>query len=208
MRSATVSPHDRGGHRAPFQRVGVAGQTSTSGRPAGTILNLGCGRQHVDGAVNVDCNAGVAPDVRHDLNGRPWPLAGASFNEVLAYDVIEHLDDVVATMDEIHRVCRHGARVKITVPHFSCANAFTDVTHKHYFGWFSFDYCTSAHELSFYTTARFARRYTGLMFYPSVANRLISRLANRFPVRYERRWAWLFPAWFLYFELEVVKERR
>ena len=79
----------------------MTGQTSTSGRPAGTILNLGCGRQHVDRAVNVDCKAGVAP-----------------------------------------------------------------------------------------------------------VNKLIGRLANRFPVRYERRWTWLFLAWFLYFELEVVKEGR
>ena len=46
------------------------------------------------------------------------------------------------------------------------------------------------------------------MFRPSAVNTLIWRLANRFPVRYERRWAWLFPAWFLYFELEVVKEGR
>jgi len=36
-------------------------------------------------------------------------------------------------------------------------------------------------------------------------NRLVFRLANRFPERYERRWAWMFPAWFLYYELEVVK---
>ena len=32
------------------------------------------------------------------------------------------------------------------------------------------------------------------------------RLANRFPAAYERRGAWIFPAWFLYVELEVVKD--
>jgi hypothetical protein len=31
------------------------------------------------------------------------------------------------------------------------------------------------------------------------------RLANRYPAAYERRWAWIFPAWYLYFELEVDK---
>jgi len=36
-------------------------------------------------------------------------------------------------------------------------------------------------------------------------NKLVRRLANRYPAAYERRWTWIFPAWFLYFELEVVK---
>ena len=121
-------------HRSP--------ETSTSRWVGSTILNLGCGRKRVDGAVNVDCNAGVVADVTHDLNRRPWPFADNSFSEVLAYDVIEHLDDVVAAMEEIHRVCQPGARVKITVPHFSCANAFTDITHRHHFGWFCFGYFT------------------------------------------------------------------
>ena len=33
------------------------------------------------------------------------------------------------TMEEMHPVCRNGAIVKITVPHFSCANAFRNPTH-------------------------------------------------------------------------------
>jgi hypothetical protein len=33
----------------------------------------------------------------------------------------------------------------------------------------------------------------------------VFQLANRWPHEYERRWAWMFPAWFLYYELEVVK---
>lgn len=35
--------------------------------------------------------------------------------------------------------------------------------------------------------------------------KLIWRIANRYPQAYERRWAWLFPAWFLSFELEVIQ---
>jgi hypothetical protein len=30
-------------------------------------------------------------------------------------------------------------------------------------------------------------------------------VARRWPRFYERRLAWVFPAWFLYFELEAVK---
>lgn len=169
------------------------------------VLNLGCGRKHIPGAVNLDVTADTAPDVVHDLDVTPWPFPDGCFSEVLAYDVIEHLHDIVAAMEQIHRVSRDGAVVKITVPHFSCANAFTDPTHRHYFGWFSFDYFTGENEFPFYTRARFRRRRTQLIFVPNLVNKLAWRLANRYPRRYEQRWAWIFPAWYLYFELEVLK---
>jgi SAM-dependent methyltransferase len=169
------------------------------------ILNLGCGLKKVEGALNVDLCPDVAPDLVHDLNLIPWPFNDSQFSEVLAYDVLEHCDDVIAALDEIHRICRNGSVVRITVPHFSCANAFTDPTHRHYFGWSSFHYVTGEHELSFYTRKRFRRRVSQLIFLPSWTNKFVHRLANRYPDTYEQRWAWIFPAWFIYFELEVIK---
>lgn len=169
------------------------------------VLNLGSGNKKRPDAVNVDLVESTRPDVVHDLNDRPWPLPEGHFQEVLAHDVIEHLDDVVATMDEIHRVCADGAVVKITLPHFSSSNAFTDPTHRHYFGSFSFHYFTGEHEFSFYTDRVFRTRRREIVFHPTLLNKLVWRLANRWPGGYERRWAWMFPAWFLYFELEVVK---
>ena len=156
-------------------------------------------------AVNVDLVAATNPDVVHDLNRRPWPFPDGKFREILAYDVIEHLDDIVATMEEIHRVAAPGAVVKLTVPHFSCSNTFTDITHRHAFSWFSFHYFTGENEFPFYTAARFRRRTASLIFASTLLNRATRRLANRWPAEYERRWAWTFPAWFLYFELEVMK---
>lgn len=169
------------------------------------ILNLGSGRKPSPEAVNLDLTPDTDPDVIHDLNRHPWPFPDGRFGEVLAYDVIEHLGDVVATMEEIHRVCRDGAVVRVTLPHYSCANAFTDPTHRHYFGYFSFDCFSADSPISFYTRARFRIRDRKLWFYPSLVNKLTWRLARRFPAAYEQRWAWIFPAWFLYFELEVVK---
>jgi SAM-dependent methyltransferase len=156
-------------------------------------------------AVNLDVTPDTDPDVVHDLNVRPWPFPDDRFTEVHAFDVIEHLDDIVGVMNELHRVCRPGARVFVTVPHFSSANAFTDPTHRHYFGWFSFDYFTGAHEHSYYTRARFRMAGRRLVFHPTLTNKLVHRLANRFPDRYERAWAWVAPAWFLWFELEILK---
>ena len=169
------------------------------------VLNLGCGRRHVEGAVNVDVTPLTNPDVVHDLDRRPWPLPESHFRVVWAHAVIEHLADVPATFEEIHRVCRDGARVHVTVPHFSSANAYADPTHRHFFGYSTLDCLTEGAELAFYTRARFRLRRRSIVFYPTLLNKLVWRLANRYPEAYERRWAWVFPAFFLSFELEVVK---
>jgi hypothetical protein len=170
------------------------------------VLHLGSGRKYNPEAVNVDLVPETNPDLVHDLNRMPWPLPDGQFREVQAYDVIEHLDDVVKVMEEIHRVCAPGAGVRITVPHFSCANAFTDITHRHYFSFFSFHYFTGENEFAFYTTRRFRRRHSEIVFAKTLVNKAVWRLAKRYPKQYEQRWAWMFPAWYLFFELEVVKD--
>lgn len=168
-------------------------------------LNLGCGSKHLADAVNLDASARCHPDVVHDLNCRPWPFPDNNFEEVLAYDVLEHLADLPETMEEIYRLSRAKAIVRVTTPHYSCANAFADPTHRHQLGLKSFDYFLDDHPLAYYSNARFALRSRQLIFYPTLVNKIVCRLANAWPDAYERRWAWMFPAWFMSFELEVVK---
>lgn len=168
-------------------------------------LNLGCGEKHLANAINVDSQSDTNPDVAHNLNDKPWPFSHNQFREVIAFDVIEHLDDFITTMEEIHRIAQNGAIVRITVPHFSCANAYTDPTHRQLFGYFSFDYVTGDSDLQHYTRVRFRKHHRQIIFQPSLLNKLVLRLANRYPAAYEQRWAWIFPAWYLYFELEVQK---
>lgn len=170
-----------------------------------TKLNLGCGRKKLPGHLNVDRVAEVEPDLVHNLNHFPYPLPDNSFEEVCAYDVVEHLDDEVAFMNEVCRVARPGARLLLTTPHFSCANAFTDPTHQRQLGCFSFDYFTKGHQWNFYGSQHFELRHRTIVFVPGLLNKLVSRLANRYPAAYESRWAWTFPAWYLYFELVVCK---
>jgi hypothetical protein len=38
-----------------------------------TVLNLGCGHKHLDGAINLDRVASVNPNIVHDLDKFPWP---------------------------------------------------------------------------------------------------------------------------------------
>lgn len=179
-------------------------------RASAARLNLGCGSRPLVGAVNLDISRDVGADVVHDLNCLPWPFDDDTFEDVRAYDVLEHLHDVPRTLEEIHRVSRHGATAELTVPHFSCANAFTDVTHRHWFGWRSFDPFVAtnghAHDLRHYSRSRFRCVDIRLHFHPSLVNRVVRRYANRWPNAYEHRWAWMFPAWFMSIRLEVIKQ--
>ena len=44
-----------------------------------------------------------------------------------------------------------------------------------------------------------------VMFHPTLDNKVVWRLANRYPGAYERHRAWMFPAWFVSVELKAVK---
>lgn len=179
---------------------------SAKGDGVDRILNIGAGRDRsVPGAVTVDRSAVTQPDIVHDLDQYPWPFESNAFDLILCREVIEHLDDMVRALEEIHRIGRPGARVEITTPHFSCANSFTDPTHRRHLGYFSLDYFTGENQWDFYTAARFRLVTRRLRFYGRYKNRHVSWLANRFPRFYEEHLTWMFPAWYLAFELEVVK---
>jgi hypothetical protein len=69
----------------------------------------------------------------------------------------------------------------------------------------SFNYFTGDNEFGFYTDKHFRKLEGEIRFYPSLINKIARRFARRWPTKYEQRWAWIFPAWFLYFKLEVLK---
>src|SRR4051794_17075979 len=84
-----------------------------------TVLDIGCGPNKVPGAVGVDCLALPGVDVVHDLDSYPYPFAADSVDEIHAYHVLEHVPDVMATMEELWRISKPGATVHIRVPHFT-----------------------------------------------------------------------------------------
>ena len=93
-----------------------------SGKPR--KLNIGCGRDIKKDYVNLDGARLKGVDVVHDLNKYPWPFSSNYFDEVYGRDVIEHLDDLVKAMKEIHRICKNGAKVRLIVPYWHSSAAF------------------------------------------------------------------------------------
>lgn len=170
------------------------------------ILEIGAGRDRsVPGAITVDRVAATNPDVVHNLDVTPWPFADNSFDMVRCKDVIEHVGDAVATMQEIYRVLAPGGHVEISTPHYSCSNSWTDPTHTRHLGYFSFDYFTGENEWDFYSGVKFRYVQRHLRFYGRIKNRHWEWIANRWPRFYEEHLAWIAPAWYIYVVLEAIK---
>lgn len=166
------------------------------------IANLGCGERHIKGAVNIDLFAQNA-DIRHDLNQYPYPFLENSFDEIHAWNVIEHLDDVIAAMHEIHRIGTDGCLVHIRVPHFRSACLYEDLTHKHGFAWRSFDLLTQEGTIyGDYAKCRYqiiSRRFTPYLL-PA-----LYRALSRFPSLTDNLFSKFIPMASIEFILQVKK---
>ncbi len=117
------------------------------------VLDLGCGERKINGAIGVDSRSLPGVDFVHDLACFPYPFGDDSADVIHANHVLEHLPDVMATMQELWRICKPGAKVHIRVPHFTGILAWRDPTHRRCFSSDSFLYF-GQNEFS-YTPARF-----------------------------------------------------
>ena len=103
------------------------------------VLNLGCGKRPISGAVNLDIcqlpSLAVVSDIRQGL-----PFRNGTFDAVIAWSVLEHLvpDEFHLVLKDIVRVCRDGAFVKVHVPYFASESAFSTIDHKVFFAYNSF----------------------------------------------------------------------
>jgi len=120
------------------------------------VLNLGCGKTRIPGSIGVDtADIPGSVDVIHDLNETPYPFSNDFADEIHFYHVLEHLDDPVAKLEEIHRILKPNGILFMRVPHFSSNGAFTDITHKRPFSCFSFDVFEENAYHAFYSKVRF-----------------------------------------------------
>jgi len=164
----------------------ITGQIDTSKTPT---LDVGCGNDKIPGAIGIDLIPGPQIDIVHDLDRMPWPVQTSTFDVIRLWSVMEHLHDLVAVMEEVHRVARPGAIVLIGTPHFSSANAYTDPTHVHFLSGRFLDYFVQGTEMSghygFYSKARFVLLERRVTLSPFWARLRITRLMNRMLPAYE-----------------------
>ncbi|MCB0408187.1 MAG: class I SAM-dependent methyltransferase [Bdellovibrionales bacterium] len=98
-----------------------------------TFLDLGCGSNKAAGAFGVDIHPYDNVDQVLNVNIIPWQLPDNYFEKIRSLHVIEHVENVVGFMKEIHRICKPGAEIYFETPHFSSCNSWNDPTHKGHF---------------------------------------------------------------------------
>src|SRR6266478_1558876 len=119
-------------------------------------LDVGCGINKSPGAIGIDRNPDSLADVLCDLDHIPYPFADNSFAELRAIHVIEHLSDVIRSMEEFHRLVRPGGRVRIETPHYTDFSSFCDPTHRWHLTSFSLRYFGDDNAgYGYYSQARF-----------------------------------------------------
>lgn len=116
---------------------------------SGRLIEIGCGRGYglevlvprSNGQIGIDISANFLADA-HDGNpgvffacasGDALPLASDSFDSIIAFDVIEHVQDDVYFAKEIRRVARKGAFIALSTPNrlISSGNTVTPLNRFH-----------------------------------------------------------------------------
>lgn len=164
-------------------------------------INMGAGGDIRQGYINHDIAQLPGIDVVHDLNVYPWPWQAASADEIIAKDLLEHLEDFMAAMEEIHRILKPGGVVRISVPYWNSVSRHGDPTHRRGFHELTFRFfdpesplCKERH---YYSTARFVIVKEAFVISPfapylqlpglrlvriknKIAKRMVGLLANTF----------------------------
>ena len=117
-----------------------------------SILDVGCGQNKFPGAIGIDSNPRSHADVIHDLGVTPYPFDEDQFDEIICRHVIEHVPDVMAFVNELHRNTTPCGRMTIVTTHYSTPDWATDPTHKNNFNSYSFTcFIPSETPFPFYT---------------------------------------------------------
>ena len=172
-------------------------------------LHLGCGMFKIPGSIGIDINKNSHADIIHDLNKFPYPLKANTFEEIIAENILEHLDDIPKVMEEIYRIAKNHATFIITTSHFSSVDSFTDPTHKHFFTSRTFDYFIPGTDLYkyHYSKAKFkkVKVIVGITYTKNPLIKLLIAIINKYLLTFEKRFAFIFPVGVIQYELEIIK---
>jgi predicted SAM-dependent methyltransferase len=177
-------------------------------------IDLGCGDQKRKGHIGVDRVLTKHVDVVADLEFR-LPFKDNVATEVYTSHTLEHLEKLQGVMEEIHSILKPDGICLVVVPHFSNPLAYSDYTHKRFFGLQSFDYFQRSQDQprerpvpSFYSTFHFLVMSRRLVFYElhsRLGEIILNKVFNRsFKAQlfYEKHFAWIFPCREIKFELK------
>jgi SAM-dependent methyltransferase len=172
-------------------------------------LDVGCGINKLPGAIGVDRNPRSRADVLCDLDRFPYPFRDSSFDRLQAVHVIEHVSDVLRTMEEFHRLVRPGGSIFLATPHYTDFSSFCDPTHRWHLNSFSFRYFGEDNAgYGYYSGIRLREKKVRLRLLALWRYMGFELLVNAFP-RFRRFWehylCFVVRGKVMEFEFEVLK---
>jgi SAM-dependent methyltransferase len=173
------------------------------------ILDLGSGIDKISGAIRLDNNKEVKPDILHDLNNYPYPFENDQFDEIHLNNILLHLDDVFSTMKEIHRIVKVDGKVIVKCAYFRSNYAYHFPGNKNHFTVNTFNFFDPEH-LFFkkfkYTKTKFdvEKIIFNENFNSGLLKKLLTVFANKFPQIYESKLSHLFPLDEIKYQLKKI----
>ena len=169
-------------------------------------LNLGSGGSRSVGVYGVDMLPLEGVDIQADLNEPLVLLPDNSVERVTSNHTLEHISNLMGLLGELHRLVRPEGQIRITVPHFSSPQGYSDPTHVRFFGLYTMLYFADEHRWhrrvpNFYSSIRFDIESVKIQFDRDGFDRFLGGLKERvvnLNVRtqacYERHFCWMCPA--------------
>jgi ubiquinone/menaquinone biosynthesis C-methylase UbiE len=188
------------------------------------ILDIGCGNKKYksknpkDVVIGIDKRKNTVADKVCDVE-KKIPLPSNYVDKVVTIHTLEHTKDLIKVMEEVWRVCKHGAEVFVNVPYWTASGAYSDPTHVRFFTYNSFDYFKPDFEYEHYSKAQFKIKKRRIMFFGenlppkykilSPIGRLLTFFINLSPILYQSTFlSYLLPAREIHFWLECKKGKK
>jgi len=100
-------------------------------------LNFGCGNDIRLGWDNCDVQGGKGV-ISFDFDAFPYPLKNNTYDLIYSCSVLQMLDRPDRVLNELWRIAKKGASIKIEVPYWNNKGAYNDIQTKHLFNENSF----------------------------------------------------------------------
>jgi 2-polyprenyl-3-methyl-5-hydroxy-6-metoxy-1,4-benzoquinol methylase len=92
------------------------------------VLDIGCGRTKLPNSIGLDQLNLPGVDIVADLN-QTLPIEDESFEFVYSNQVLEHVENLIGLVYEVHRILKPGGTFLAHVPYFRSSWAYIDPTH-------------------------------------------------------------------------------
>ncbi len=168
-------------------------------------LHLGCGRMYKEGYINCDIGNGLEVYKKIDLE-KPIPFGNDLVEEIIIEHTLEHIKNINHLFEEMYRICKNNAIIKIRVPYFSSESTFSTMTHTRFFTWTTLDFL-DADNPGHYDAPNVDMKTIKKRLYWRKCFKPLELLFNLFPRVYQELFCWWLPARELYVKLEVNKKR-